>query len=182
MSASSTNLLLNIVQPLCPPWGPERAAVWRSHTILVVSPLHCDGAHLRGGRVMTPGGARGRGERPGSGARRRCPGCYDRVPRAPAGPTPARYVRPQSARRAPPTRENTTHNASVLPAPRHPLLRAVSCGSRPGYSRFETPRRRRPVVDYLQGQGRYRHLFEPERNEVAIEQIQAQVDRYWEMV
>jgi pyruvate ferredoxin oxidoreductase beta subunit len=44
------------------------------------------------------------------------------------------------------------------------------------------PRRRRPVADYLQGQGRYRHLFEPERNEAAIQQIQAQVDRYWESV
>jgi pyruvate ferredoxin oxidoreductase beta subunit len=44
------------------------------------------------------------------------------------------------------------------------------------------PRRRRPVVDYLEGQGRYRHLFEPQRNEVAIQQIQAQVDRYWESV
>ena len=44
------------------------------------------------------------------------------------------------------------------------------------------PRRRRPVADYLQGQGRYRHLFEPERNEAAIQQIQAQVDRYWERV
>ena len=43
-----------------------------------------------------------------------------------------------------------------------------------------TPRRRRPVEDYLQGQGRYRHLFEPQRNEAAIQQIQAQVDRYWE--
>jgi pyruvate ferredoxin oxidoreductase beta subunit len=44
------------------------------------------------------------------------------------------------------------------------------------------PRRRRPVADYLQGQGRYRHLFEPERHEAAIQQIQAQVDRYWESV
>ena len=44
------------------------------------------------------------------------------------------------------------------------------------------PRRRRPVVDYLQGQGRYRHLFEPQRNETAIQQIQDQVDRYWERV
>lgn len=42
------------------------------------------------------------------------------------------------------------------------------------------PKRRRPVEDYLKGQGRYRHLFEPERNEEAIQQIQVQVDRYWE--
>ena len=44
------------------------------------------------------------------------------------------------------------------------------------------PRRRRPVADYLQGQGRYRHLFAPQRNEAAIQQIQAQVDRYWESI
>lgn len=44
------------------------------------------------------------------------------------------------------------------------------------------PRRRRPVEDYLKGQGRYRHLFEPQRNEDALQQIQAQVDRYWETV
>jgi pyruvate ferredoxin oxidoreductase beta subunit len=41
------------------------------------------------------------------------------------------------------------------------------------------PRRRRPVEDYLQGQGRYRHLFEPTRHEEAIRHIQEQVDRYW---
>jgi pyruvate ferredoxin oxidoreductase beta subunit len=45
-----------------------------------------------------------------------------------------------------------------------------------------TPRRRRPVEDYLKGQGRYRHLFEPQRNEGALQQIQAQVDRNWETV
>lgn len=44
------------------------------------------------------------------------------------------------------------------------------------------PKRRRPVEDYLQGQGRYRHLFEPTRQVAAMAQIQAQVDRYWEHV
>ena len=44
------------------------------------------------------------------------------------------------------------------------------------------PRRRRPVEDYLRGQGRYRHLFEPERNDHALRRIQEQVDRYWEAV
>jgi pyruvate ferredoxin oxidoreductase beta subunit len=44
------------------------------------------------------------------------------------------------------------------------------------------PRRRRPVTDYLQGQGRYRHLFEPTRQEAALAQIQAQVDGYWAAV
>lgn len=41
------------------------------------------------------------------------------------------------------------------------------------------PRQRRAVEDYLQGQGRYRHLFEPQRNDTAIRQMQEQVDRYW---
>lgn len=44
------------------------------------------------------------------------------------------------------------------------------------------PRRHVPVEDYLQGQGRYRHLLEPARNEEAIQRIQAQVDRYWATV
>jgi pyruvate ferredoxin oxidoreductase beta subunit len=41
------------------------------------------------------------------------------------------------------------------------------------------PRRHLPVEEYLKGQGRYRHLFEPERNEDAIRQIQEQVTHYW---
>jgi pyruvate ferredoxin oxidoreductase beta subunit len=41
------------------------------------------------------------------------------------------------------------------------------------------PRRHVPVEEYLKGQGRYRHLFEPARNDEAIQHIQAQVDRYW---
>ncbi len=44
------------------------------------------------------------------------------------------------------------------------------------------PKRHRPVEEYLAGQGRYRHLFEPERNERALALIQEQVDRYWEAV
>jgi pyruvate ferredoxin oxidoreductase beta subunit len=40
------------------------------------------------------------------------------------------------------------------------------------------PARRRPVEDYLRMQGRYRHLFEPERNAEAIARLQADVDRY----
>jgi pyruvate ferredoxin oxidoreductase beta subunit len=44
------------------------------------------------------------------------------------------------------------------------------------------PPRRRPVEDYLRGQGRYRHLFEPTRNEEAIRRIQEQVDSYWKSV
>ena len=44
------------------------------------------------------------------------------------------------------------------------------------------PRKRRPVEDYLEGQGRYRHLFEPKRNEAAIGLIQKQVDTYWAQI
>ena len=38
-------------------------------------------------------------------------------------------------------------------------------------------RRRTPVEDYLELQGRYRHLFKPERNEAVLEHIQARADR-----
>lgn len=41
------------------------------------------------------------------------------------------------------------------------------------------PRPRVPVEEYLKRQGRFRHLFEPVRNESLIAQIQAKVDRYW---
>lgn len=44
------------------------------------------------------------------------------------------------------------------------------------------PRQRKPVEDYLKLQGRYRHLFEPERNEKLITEIQNKVDRYWQNV
>ena len=35
------------------------------------------------------------------------------------------------------------------------------------------------VEDYLQMQSRYRHLFEPERQEAILGQLQDEVDRYW---
>jgi pyruvate ferredoxin oxidoreductase beta subunit len=38
---------------------------------------------------------------------------------------------------------------------------------------------RRPVEDYLGRQGRFRHLFQPQRNEAMLRQIQAEIDRYW---
>jgi pyruvate ferredoxin oxidoreductase beta subunit len=41
------------------------------------------------------------------------------------------------------------------------------------------PRPRLPVEAYLQRQGRYRHLFEPELNPALIHDIQRRVDRYW---
>lgn len=44
------------------------------------------------------------------------------------------------------------------------------------------PRLRLPVEDYLQRQGRFAHLFSPQRNEKLLGEIQQQVDRYWEAV
>jgi pyruvate ferredoxin oxidoreductase beta subunit len=41
------------------------------------------------------------------------------------------------------------------------------------------PRKRVPVEAYLERQGRFAHLFEPERDEAALSGIQARVDAYW---
>jgi pyruvate ferredoxin oxidoreductase beta subunit len=41
---------------------------------------------------------------------------------------------------------------------------------------------RRPVEEYLKLQGRFRHLFEPTRQEDAIRHIQDRVDAYWARV
>jgi pyruvate ferredoxin oxidoreductase beta subunit len=46
----------------------------------------------------------------------------------------------------------------------------------------KAPTRRLPVERWLQAQGRFRHLFEPERRTALIDEIQAEVDRYWETV
>ncbi|MFZ5508450.1 MAG: thiamine pyrophosphate-dependent enzyme [Pseudomonadota bacterium] len=46
----------------------------------------------------------------------------------------------------------------------------------------KTPHPRLRVEEYLMRQGRFRHLFEPTRNEREIAAIQAAVDRYWEGV
>jgi pyruvate ferredoxin oxidoreductase beta subunit len=43
-------------------------------------------------------------------------------------------------------------------------------------------RRWRPVEEYLQGQGRFRHLFEPARQEAVLCTMQEAVDRYWTSV
>jgi pyruvate ferredoxin oxidoreductase beta subunit len=42
------------------------------------------------------------------------------------------------------------------------------------------PRPRLPVADYLSRQGRFAHLFSPQRNDEVIAAIQARVDRYWQ--
>ena len=42
------------------------------------------------------------------------------------------------------------------------------------------PRERPPVEEYLQLQGRFDHLFRPEKDSAVIADIQARVDSYWE--
>jgi pyruvate ferredoxin oxidoreductase beta subunit len=44
----------------------------------------------------------------------------------------------------------------------------------------KVPRPRAPVEEYLGKQSRFAHLFEPRRNDALINEIQAQVDAYWE--
>ncbi|MGR9114199.1 MAG: thiamine pyrophosphate-dependent enzyme [Gammaproteobacteria bacterium] len=41
------------------------------------------------------------------------------------------------------------------------------------------PRDRLPVEDYLKTQGRFAHLFSPERNDAMIAEIQSRIDAYW---
>jgi len=45
-----------------------------------------------------------------------------------------------------------------------------------------TPHPRKPVEEYLRLQGRFKHLFEPARDDAAIAEIQQRVDSYWENV
>lgn len=44
------------------------------------------------------------------------------------------------------------------------------------------PHRLRPVEDYLVMQARYRHLFEPVRQDAVLRQLQHEVDEYWARV
>jgi pyruvate ferredoxin oxidoreductase beta subunit len=44
------------------------------------------------------------------------------------------------------------------------------------------PKSRLPVEEYLKKQGRFAHLFHPERKDALIQEIQANVDRYWALV
>jgi pyruvate ferredoxin oxidoreductase beta subunit len=41
------------------------------------------------------------------------------------------------------------------------------------------PKPRKPVEEYLKLQGRYRHLFEPQRDEETLKAIQDKIDIYW---
>jgi pyruvate ferredoxin oxidoreductase beta subunit len=43
-------------------------------------------------------------------------------------------------------------------------------------------RPRLPVQEYLERQGRFRHLFDPERDEARLRAIQDEVDAYWDAV
>jgi pyruvate ferredoxin oxidoreductase beta subunit len=42
--------------------------------------------------------------------------------------------------------------------------------------------KRLPVEEYLKRQGRFIHLFQPQRNETLLKEIQARVDGYWQVV
>ena len=42
------------------------------------------------------------------------------------------------------------------------------------------PHRRLPVEAYLKRQGRFAHLFQPQRNEDLLQEIQRRIDAYWE--
>ena len=44
------------------------------------------------------------------------------------------------------------------------------------------PKQRKPVEEYLKLQGRYKHLFEPQRDEEMLKTIQDNIDRYWEKI
>ena len=44
------------------------------------------------------------------------------------------------------------------------------------------PRRRAPVEQYLEKQGRFAHLFHPQRNDRLLAELQARVDGYWDSV
>lgn len=46
-------------------------------------------------------------------------------------------------------------------------------------TRTKAPRSRQPVEDYLKTQQRFAHLFEPERDETLLAEIQRRVDAYW---
>jgi pyruvate ferredoxin oxidoreductase beta subunit len=54
------------------------------------------------------------------------------------------------------------------------------CDGRTRHNRI--PDKRRPLEDYLGLQGRFRHLFEPRRDEKRLEHLQQRVDDYWREV
>jgi pyruvate ferredoxin oxidoreductase beta subunit len=46
----------------------------------------------------------------------------------------------------------------------------------------KVPRERVPVEEYLQTQGRFAHLFKPQRDTALLAELQARVDTYWDAV
>jgi pyruvate ferredoxin oxidoreductase beta subunit len=46
----------------------------------------------------------------------------------------------------------------------------------------KVPRDRPPVEEYLKTQGRFAHLFAPQRNDALLAELQAKVDAYWDGV
>jgi len=46
----------------------------------------------------------------------------------------------------------------------------------------KVPTQRVPVEEYLKLQGRFNHLFEPQRNDALITEIQNKIDLYWENI
>ncbi len=46
----------------------------------------------------------------------------------------------------------------------------------------KVPRERVPVEEYLQIQGRFAHLFKPQRDTRLLAELQAKVDAYWDAV
>lgn len=44
------------------------------------------------------------------------------------------------------------------------------------------PRERTPVEEYLKRQGRFAHLFKPQRDEAVLAEIEEKIDRYWKNV
>ncbi len=46
----------------------------------------------------------------------------------------------------------------------------------------KVPRQRLPVEEYLKRQGRFAHLFSPNRNDALLREIQAGIDAYWRAV
>jgi pyruvate ferredoxin oxidoreductase beta subunit len=56
-----------------------------------------------------------------------------------------------------------------------PLKEAIAGKVRHTY----IPNKFRPVAEYLEPQRRFRHLFQPQRNEAELARIQGEVDAYW---
>jgi pyruvate ferredoxin oxidoreductase beta subunit len=54
--------------------------------------------------------------------------------------------------------------------------------SGPSASILRRPESKKPIEDYLKTQGRFRHLFRPERNKELLNLIQKNVDHRWEIL